>query len=209
MNVVQISAEPRNESGKRAAKLVRAEGKIPAVLYSKNGVTSFTTNHNDVKPVIFTPDLKLAEIQIGSSSHKAIVQKVDFHPVTDEIEHIDFLELVEGHALKADVPVRFKGESPGVKNGGKLIRNIRTVKIKTTPEDLVDELFVDISKLKLGGTIRVKAIEVPEGIEVMVDPSTPVASVVVPRALKGDAELEEEEQEEEETTEEQEAANEE
>ena len=204
MNVVQISAEPRTDSGKKAAQAIRTAGKIPAVLYSKNGVSHFSTTHNAVKSIVYTPDLKLAEIELDGKTHRALVKEVDFHPVTDAIQHIDFLELVEGHVLKADIPLKFKGESPGVKNGGTFINNLRTVAVKTTPENLVDELFVDISTLTLGSKLRVKAIEVPEGIDIMVDPGIPVASVIVPRVLKEeeDEDLLEEGAEEEGTEEE-------
>lgn len=204
MNVVQISAEARTETGKKAAKAVRTAGKIPAVLYSKNGVSHFSTTHNAVKNIVYTPDLKLAEIDINGTKHRALVKSVDFHPVTDQIEHIDFLELVDGHPVKAEIPLKFKGDSPGVKNGGKLIRKVRTIQVKTTPEYLVDELFVDISKLKLGASLRVKAIEVPEGIDVLVDEGIPVANVIIPRVILEDDldEMEEEEEGTEEASEE-------
>lgn len=200
MNVVQINAEPRTEIGKKATKVIRKAGKIPAVLYSKNGVEHFSTTHKAVKNIVYTPDLKLAEIDLNGKTHKAIVKEIDFHPVTDAIQHIDFLELVEGEILKVDIPVKFRGVSPGVLGGGSLMRTLRTVAVKTTAADLVDELFVDISDLKLGFAVRVSDIEVPEGIEIKVDPHIPVANVEVPRVL-----IDEEEEEvegEEETAEE-------
>jgi len=185
MDIISVSAQPRTVLGKKATKAIRSEGKIPAVIYSKNGVEHFTTTVREVKPLVFTPDFKLAEIELNGAKHKAILKDIVFHPVTDVIQHIDFLELVDGQPLKANVPVKFKGVSPGVKEGGKFIKTMRTVKIKTTPENLVNELFVDISELKLGEAARVQEIEVPEGVEIMVDGAIPVANVVVPRALKG------------------------
>lgn len=184
MNIVAISAEPRTELGKKAAKTYRKEGKIPAVIYSKNGVSHFTTVIREVKPLVYTPDFKLAEIHLNGAKHKAILQDIVFHPVTSEIEHIDFLELLDDQPVKASIPVKFKGVSPGVKAGGKLITTMRTVKVKALPADLVDELFVDISKLKLGDAARVREIEVPAGLEVLVEGATPVANVEIPRALK-------------------------
>ena len=134
--------------------------------------------------MVYTPEFKLAEINIGGESKKAIIKDIDFHPVTDEIVHIDFLELVDGHPVVADIPVSFTGESPGVKGGGKLIRTLRKVRVKTTPEKLVDNLFVSIEGLELGSAVRVRDIEVPEGVQVMVNEATPIANVEVPRALK-------------------------
>lgn len=191
MEIVQINVEQRANLGKKAARSIRSEGKIPAILYSrKNGVSHFTTTHNDVKSMVYTPDFKLAELLIDGKKHKALLKEIVFHPVTDAIEHIDFLELVEGESLKAELPVKLKGVSPGVKSGGKLIRTLRTVKVKTTPEALVDTLFVSIDNLELGSAVRVKDIETPEGIKIMVEGAIPVANVIVPRALKSEEEAE-------------------
>ena len=184
MNVIAIGAETRKDFGKKATKSVRAQGLIPSVMYSKNGVKHFTTTLKEVKSLVYTPDFNLAEIELDGTAHKAFIKSIDFHPVTDSIEHIDFQELVDGQSIRTSLPVRLKGQSPGVLSGGKLITSLRSVKIKATPEHLVDELFVDISGLKLGSSVRVRDLEVPEGIEIQVDPATPVASVVVPRALK-------------------------
>ena len=162
------------------------------MLYSKkNGVSHFSTKHGDVKTMIYTPHFKLAEIVLEGTTRKAIIKDIDFHPVTDEIMHMDFLELVDGHPVLADIPVSFKGVSPGVKSGGKLIRTLRKVTVKTTPENLVDTLFVSIDELELGSAVRVKDIELPEGVQVMVEGATPVANVEVPRALKSADEKEE------------------
>ncbi len=185
MDVIQINVEARESLGRKSSKAVRAAGKIPAVIYSKqNGVSHFTTTHGDVKKIVFTPEFKLAEINLDGASKKAIIKDIDFHPVTDEIVHIDFLELVAGHPVVADIPVNFTGESPGVKNGGKLIRTLRKVTVKTTPENLVDNLYVSIEGLELGSAVRVRDIDVPEGVQIMVNEATPIANVIVPRALK-------------------------
>ena len=189
MEIVQINIEPRVDLGKKATKSIRGAGKIPAILYSKkNGVSHFTTTHKDVKSIVYTPDFKLAELNLNGKVYKALLKEIVFHPVTDAIEHMDFLELVEGQPLKAEIPVQFKGVSPGVKNGGKLIKSLRTVQVKTTPDALVDTLYVSIDDLELGSAVRVKDIETPEGIEILVEGAIPVASVVIPRVLKTEEE---------------------
>ncbi|MEM6697760.1 MAG: 50S ribosomal protein L25, partial [Bacteroidota bacterium] len=121
------------------------------------------------------------------STYTCIVKEVQYHPLTDEILHIDFLQLVEGTAVKVELPITFYGDSPGLKVGGKLLQNLRRLKVKTTPEHLVDELKVDISSLELGQAVRVKDVDVTDEMEVMVSPATPVAVVEVPRALKSAA----------------------
>lgn len=187
MQVVQVNTEARTETGKKANKSLRAAGKIPAVVYSVNGVDTFSTTVKDVKHLVYTPDFKIAELNLNGATKRAIIKDIDFHPVTDEIVHMDFIELVENHPVRASVPVQFKGVSPGVKAGGKLISNLRTVKIKATPEHLVDTLYVDISTLELAQAVRVRDLEVPEGVSIEVDGATPIAVVEVPRALKSAA----------------------
>lgn len=184
MNVVNVKAEKRVEVGTRSSKLLRREGKIPCVLYGGDQVDYFTVHKNQVKSLIYTPDFKLAEIEIDGSTHKSIVKDLQVHPVTDEIIHIDFLRLIDGVKIKVDLPVGFKGVSTGVKNGGKLIQNMRTIKIKTTPDQLVDKLYVSIEGLLLGDSVRVRDVEVTDDMEVLSAMATPVAQVTVPRALK-------------------------
>ena len=185
MNTVSIKAESRDTNVKAAQ--IRNNGQIPCVIYGGDILEHFSTTHNDIKPLIFTPDLKVAEIELGGKKHKCIVKDIQWHPVTDNIEHIDFLALEDGRKIKVEVPVRFKGASPGVKVGGKLLQSMRKVKVKLDPKDLVDELFIDISNLELGAAVRVKDIELNDNIELMVNAQIPVAVVEVPRALKSAA----------------------
>lgn len=184
MQIVSISTTSRSEIGRKATKAVRKSGAIPAVLYGGGEVKHFTTSVKEVKTLVYTPDFKLAELDIDGAKHKAILKDIQFHPVTDEIMHIDFLKLIDGVKVKVNLPVRYEGTSPGVKEGGKLITALRSIKVKTVPEKLVDQLIADISNTKLGEAIRVKDLQVGDGIEVMTDPNIPVASVNVPRVLK-------------------------
>ena len=184
MNMIAFNATPRSGTGEKATKAVRASGQIPCVLYGGDTNIQFATTHKDVKGLIYTPDFNIAEITIDGTPHKCIIKDAQFHPVTESIIHLDFLKLVEGRTVKVEVPVRFKGVSPGVKLGGKMQQTLRRVKIKTTPDKIVDTLMIDISELSLGDSARVKDLEVPEGIEVMNSPGIPIVSVVVPRVLK-------------------------
>lgn len=184
MKVVQITTEQRTDLGKKANKVARKEGKIPAVIYSINGVEHFSTTAKAVKNLVYSPELQIAELELGGTKKKALLKDISFHPVTEEIVHIDFIELVDGHPITANVPIKFKGVSPGVKAGGKLMASLRNVKVKSTPDKLVDELFVDISSLELAQSVRVKDLEIPEGVEIKADLNTPIAVIEVPRALK-------------------------
>ncbi len=187
MDILNVPTQKREATGKKHNKVVRKSGRIPATIYGGGENINISVTHNEVKKLIYTPEFKLANLDVDGTSHKAIIKEMQFHPVTEAIMHIDFLKVIDGTTIKVEVPVRFKGVSPGVKSGGKLIQQMRRVKIKTLPENLVDSLYVDISGLELGDAVRVRDLEIGEGIEVMTEGATPVALVEVPRALKSAA----------------------
>ena len=183
MNTIKLAVQSRAEVGSKSARDLRNEGRIPCVMYGGKDSKHFSTTLNDVRSLIYTPDFVIAEIEVDGATHRAIVKDVQFHPVTESIEHIDFRELMDGTPVKVELPVRFRGTSPGVKNGGKLMQLLRRVKVKMDPANMIDQLVLDISGLKLGSSIRVRDIDLSEGVEIMSAPGIPVASVVVPRAL--------------------------
>lgn len=184
MKTVKVSGEVRTALGKREAARTRKEGKIPCVLYDTNQVIHFSAKINEVKNLIYTPEFRLANIEVEGKEYTCILKEYQMHPVTDAITHIDFLNLVEDQPIKIEVPVKFVGSSPGVKVGGKLQQMLRRVKLKTTPKHIVDSVELDISKLEMGQSIRVRDIKTIEGIEIMNNPGVPVAIVEVPRALR-------------------------
>ena len=187
MTSIDITGNKRTEFGKKGSKSDRKNGLIPAVLYGGDDVIHFSVTPKSVKHLVYTPDFKIAHLNIDGKEYKAILKDAQFNTVTDELIHIDFLRLIENSPVKVEVPLRFKGVSPGVKVGGKLIQQMRKVKIKTTPEYLVDELRADITKLDLGQSLRVSEVIVPEGVEIMVNKQSPVALIEIPRALKAAA----------------------
>lgn len=184
METLKVEGTKRAEIGTKSAKLARKEGQVPCVMYGQGDTIHFSVTPKSVKGLIYTPDFKLAELDIEGDVHKAILKDIQFHPVTDEIVHMDFLKLTKGVPVKVNIPLRTKGVSEGVKGGGKLIQQVRTILVKTMPEDIVSELYVDISSLQLGQSARVKDVEVTDKMEVMNPPATPVVAVEVPRALR-------------------------
>ncbi len=187
MDTVAVSGQIRTELGKKSTKAVRNEGRIPAVLYSKDENIHFTTTHKEVKAMVFTPEFKIATLTVDGKEHRCIIKDIQWHPVTDQIEHIDFLSLIDGHPVKLEVPVSFHGTAPGVRSGGKLQQNIRRIKIKTLPENIVSELTLDVSSLELGQAVRVRDITPEDGVEIITSGSTPVAFIEVPRAMRSAA----------------------
>ncbi|HMQ61687.1 MAG TPA: 50S ribosomal protein L25 [Flavilitoribacter sp.] len=185
--LVAIKGEPRADLGKKGAKAVRTEGKIPCVLYGHDVVVHFSVNPPDIKNLVYTSDFNLAEVEVDGKKFKCYLKDKQFHPLTDAILHLDFLTLSEGQKIKVEVPVRFSGQAKGVKVGGKLQQSLRTVKIKTTPEHLIDEVIVDVSHLELGQSIRVRDIKAIDGVEIMNSPGIPLATIEIPRALRSAA----------------------
>jgi large subunit ribosomal protein L25 len=187
MEIVAIQGNLKENSGKEETKKIRRAGQVPAVVYKSGGgdALHFSVNAPDIRALVYTPKFRLAEITLNGTVHKCIVKDIQFHPVTDAVNHIDFLELVPGLKFKATVPLRFSGTAPGVKNGGKFLTKMRQVHILTTPEFVVDEVFADISQMDLGSTIRIRDITLPTGVEITNTGSVPVASIEIPRALRG------------------------
>jgi large subunit ribosomal protein L25 len=192
MEVIKVKGEIRTDLGKKATKALRQEGLIPCNLYGKNTSLHFSANPIDFKDLIYTPDFKKAEIELDGEMHRCILKKVDFHPVTDEILHVDLLKLVEGRKVRVQIPVHLQGTAPGVTDGGRLVQTLRKVEIKTTPENLINELFIDVSEMVMGDTVRVRDIGEDENFEIVNHPSIPIASIQVPRTIKTVAEMLEE-----------------
>ena len=187
MESVKINGGTRAGLGKAATKVDRASAAIPCVLYGGSENVQFTTTWNEVRHLIYTADFKLADITADGKNYSAIVKEVQFHPVNEKILHIDFLLLQPGTPIKVNLPLRLVGQSPGVKAGGKLLQSMRKIKVKVLPENLVNELSLDVSKLDLGQSARVRDIIAVEGVEVTMSPSIPVVSIEIPRALRAAA----------------------
>lgn len=187
MEIVAIQGHQKEKSGKEQARRIRRAGQIPAVMYKSGGgdALHFTLDTAVARALVYTPKFKLADVSFNDAVYKCIVKDIQFHPVTDEVIHLDFLQLVPGVKFKATVPLRFVGTAPGVKEGGKFIPRMRSVNILTTPEKVVDEVSADISKMELGTTIRVRDISISEGVEITNTAAVPVASIEIPRALRG------------------------
>ncbi len=184
MEKIVIKANSRAEVGSVSAKSSRNNGMVPGVIYGGKDVIHFETDPVGFRYVIYSPDFKILNVEIGGKTHKCILKSTQFHPISEKLEHIDLLELIDGQPFKCKIPLRFKGSSPGVKVGGKFVQKLRVINVKTTPEKLVNELQADISGMELGGTLRVRDIIAQDGIEITNPPAIPVASIEIPRALR-------------------------
>lgn len=183
MKSVKIEGQIRSARGKKAARAARSEGQIPCVIYGGTETIHFSAPTTAFKALVYTPEFQLAEISVDGKTYRAIVKDLQFDVVTDALNHVDFLELVEDRKMIANLPLKFVGQPEGVKAGGRLEVKLKTVKVRTLPKYLAEHLEVNIEKLQIGGNVRVEDIKV-DNIEIMNSPRIPVASVVTTRALR-------------------------
>jgi large subunit ribosomal protein L25 len=183
MKSIAINGQLRSDAGKKAARAIRSEGNVPGVIYGGPETISFSTPLKEIKPLVFTPEFMYADVTIGGKKYKCILKDLQLDKVTDELIHFDLLELVEDKLLLANIPIKYVGQSVGVKSGGRLVIKLKTVKVKCLPKHLVESIPVNIDALEIGKNLRVEDIK-SEGITVMQNSRIPIASVVTTRALK-------------------------
>lgn len=187
MKAVEIIGFKRANLGKKDAKSLREEANVPCVLYGGENQVHFYSPMILFRELVYTPEAHIVKLNIEGDEYDCILQDIQFHPVNEMILHADFLLLHQDKPVKMDVPVKFVGNSPGVQQGGKLVVKMKKAKIKALPKDLPDAITVDISDLALGKTVKVKDIKV-EGFEILSSINNPVASIEIPRGLRGKTE---------------------
>jgi large subunit ribosomal protein L25 len=183
MRTITIEGQLRTEKGKQATRQLRSEEKVPGVIYGGAKEVNFSAPATSFKSLVYTPDFQLAEVKVDGASYKCILKDLQFDKVTDELIHIDLLELVEDKKVIATIPIKFTGASKGVKDGGKLITKMKALKVKTYPKYLKENIEVDLTELELNGNVRVEDVKA-ENYEILNSPRIPIASVVLTRQLK-------------------------
>ncbi|RYG01549.1 MAG: 50S ribosomal protein L25 [Chitinophagaceae bacterium] len=183
MKTITIEGQLRTETGKQAARLLRSQELVPGVIYGGEKEVNFTAPAKAFKNLVYTPEFQLAELKVDGQSYRCVLKDIQFDKVSDEMIHVDFLELVEDRPVVASIPVKFTGAAAGVKAGGKLITKIKSLKIKALPKYLTENIEVDLTNLELNGNIRVEDVA-SENIEILNSPRIPIASIVMTRQLK-------------------------
>ncbi len=196
MKTVEIIGYKRANLGKAASKAIRSEGNVPCVLYGGKEHLHFYSPMYLFNEVVYKPEVAFVKLNIEGEERRAILQDIQFHPVNEIILHADFLELFDDKAIKLEIPVRFKGNSPGIQKGGKLMQKLRKVTVKALPNDMPEYIEVDISTLELGKSVKVGSL-VAQNYEILNSPLVSIATVEIPRSLRGAAQGEEEGAEEE------------
>jgi len=210
MKTFQLEGSPREIVGKKATKTLRKQGLIPAILYGqapvelpyqgvlKKGekiveigankgliVMDFVVTSDKVRNLIYTPHIYLVELMLdGGVKTKAIIKELQFHPVTDSLLHIDFLEVFEGKPIVIEVPVVLEGHAEGVKAGGKLNLEMRKLRVKAQYDKIPEKLTVNVDKLGLGKSIQIGDLHF-EGLELTNAKNAVVCSVKLTRAARG------------------------
>lgn len=194
MKEVSLSGSVRSNVGKKDAKAVRVAGEVPCVIYGTGRQIHFSVKHVDMEKLVYTPNIYIININVDGTEMRTIIQDIQFHPVTDKIQHVDFIELQADKKVKVNIPVILFGRSPGVLSGGKLQQIFRKVKVFATPDNLPDSIQVDISKLKIGQAIRIRDIN-NDQLNILNAPSAVVCSVKMARGAVANVADDEEEEE--------------
>ena len=186
MKTFQLELNPRTEIGKKAAKAIRKEDMIPAVIYGGESTIHFNVTKEAVRKLIYTPEIFVIDLTIGDKKTKAVIKDMQFHPVTDAVLHIDFLEVFDNKPIVMEVPVALEGFAEGVKAGGKLSLEMRKLKVKALYNLIPEKLTINIDSLGLGKTLQVAALDF-EGLEIMNAKNAVVCAVKLTRAARGAA----------------------
>ncbi len=209
MKTFQLTAEPRTDLGKKAAKALRDENKIPVVLnggeivtlpYEKalkpgekvveigNGkglvTTDLTVSMDAVRKLIYTPDIYAIELTVNGETRMAVLKDIQFHPVKDAILHIDLLEVNDKKPVAIEVPVKLEGHAEGVKAGGKLNLSMKKIRVKAIYTEIPERLVINVDHLGLGKTLQIGELHF-EGLELMNAKNAVVCAVQLTRAARG------------------------
>ncbi len=183
MKTITIEGQLRTGRGKKATRELRSQGLVPAVIYGGTTEINFQAPVLAFKSIVYTSEFQQAEIKVDGKSYKCILKDIQLDKVTDALSHLDFLQLVDDKKVVADIPLKFTGTAAGVKGGGKLVTKMKSLKVKTYPKYLKENIEVDLTELELNGNVRVEDVKV-DNYEILNSPRIPIASVVMTRQLK-------------------------
>ncbi len=182
MKSITIKGSERESVGKKATKALRNAGKVPCVVYGGEKPLHFAADELAFKHLVYTPNAHTVVVELDNGTKlNAVMQDIQFHPVTDGIQHVDFYQLFKDKEVTMDIPVRLQGSSIGVRNGGRLLFRKRKLAIKALPDNLPDFFDIDITKLKIGDLISVESL-LNDDFSILHPESTVVVQVKTARA---------------------------
>lgn len=183
MKTSTIEGQLRTEHGKSATRQLRSQELVPGVIYGGAQEINFSAPAKAFKSLVYTPNFQLAEVTIDGKTYRCILKDLQFDKVSDALTHVDLLELVEDKKIVAQIPLKFTGAAAGVKAGGRLVPKMKSLKVKTYPKYLKEQIEVPVDALEIGSNLRVEDVKV-ENYEIMNSPRIPIVSVVTTRALR-------------------------
>ncbi|OIR12897.1 50S ribosomal protein L25 [mine drainage metagenome] len=183
MKTITIEGQLRTDFGKKATRQLRSQELVPGVIYGGAQEINFSAPAKAFKPLVYTAEFQLTEVKVDGKKYQCILKDLQFDKVSDDLIHVDLLELVGDKKVVATLPIKFTGVSVGVKEGGKLITKMKSLKVKCLPKHLKEFIEVDITNLELNGNIRVEDVK-DANLEILNSPRIPIASVVLTRQLK-------------------------
>ena len=186
MKTFELSGAVRTDLGKKATKADRATENVPCVLYGGAENTHFTATASDLRKLIYSPEVFVVNLEINGKKVKSIMKALQFHPVTDKVLHIDFLQITEDKPVIVEIPVKLEGLAEGVKAGGKLALEMRKLKVKGIYTQVPESINIDVTELGLGKTIQVGKVSVPN-LDILNAKNAVVAQVKLTRAARGAA----------------------
>jgi large subunit ribosomal protein L25 len=186
MKVYELKGTLRNGLGKKATKADRVSENVPCVLYGGAENMHFTASVSDLRKLIYSPDVFIVNLNVDGKSCKAIMKALQFHPVSDKVLHLDFLEVTAEKPVTVEIPVQLNGLAEGVKAGGKLSLEMRKLRVKGLYTNFPEKINVDVTNLGLGKTIQVGALKV-DNLEILNAKNAVVAQVKLTRAARGAA----------------------
>jgi len=176
MKSFELKGTKRENLTKQDTKKLRDSGMVPCVIYGGDNNIHFSAPILDFRDLVYTPDVYTVKISVDGTTHEAIIQEVQFHPVSDKLLHIDFMEVSADKKVVINIPLKISGASEGVKQGGKLITKLRKLKVKSLPAHLPDTISVDVTPLVIGQSIKVGDLKL-EGVEFLDSPNNIIVGV--------------------------------
>jgi len=195
MKSVIINATEREDLGSKFARKLRKEGNVPCVVYGGEKPLHFYAPVLNYRDLVYTNVAKKAAITLNGETVEAVMQDIQFHPVTDQILHIDFMQLIPGKLITLEVPVFLTGSARGVLNGGRLKHTLRKLSVRALPKDLPDSISVDITNLRIGQSVRIAEVRTGAPYEILNLDKAVICSISRARGAMDDADEAEETEE--------------
>lgn len=189
MKTIEIKGHLRESLGSKTAKQLRREGQVPCVLYGGAANTHFHADIRDLNKLIFTPNVYQVNLDLGGKSTIAVMREPQYHPVSDDLIHLDFVEVVPGTPISMRIPVHLEGNSIGVKNGGVLRHNAKKLLVRGLIENIPDEIMIDITPMRIGNSKKVGELNIPN-LEILESDNRVVVAIKTSRKAIAEEEAE-------------------